>query len=1063
MSTRPAQLTLIKAGAGAGKTHRIMQALTQWIADDYVAADKVLAVTYTRAAAKEMKGRVKEELLKLGLFDKAALVAQSNISTIHSFGTEIIKQFTYELGISPKPRQVNEAEQVQMLKQALEQVTEVTDLVINVRALGYGSGFGKGGFQTAADTIRQTMMTCIDRLRALGKDVSDQQYLLDSALNKLTNAYGFTSNGDALTRDLREAVRQLQKAYPSLDETPEKWRKNSASREFLTTVYSISADEPRLDNEWKLWAKLQTITAPSISSDKGDGPDSYLVLAVWHAADKLSDHPGPLAQQHDHLTALLNGALVALQQYQDLKRSTSLIDFGDMVGLANEIVSNSEHLAEVCQQYQCLIIDEFQDTNPLQFALLRHFQKQGLPTLIVGDLKQSIMGFQGSDRRLFNALLNNADASEQQELTSNWRSTAKLMTFINQMGTTLYGEEYQHLDPQVTFQSHSDLKPVQVLEFQKSKWGRDGKTKNKLRVSEEGQAALANHIKSLLVQGLTVVDKDTLQPRPMKASDIAVLAPKHKGLQDLAGYLHQVSLQTQIEAPGFLEMSSVDCLLNLLLVVADPNDRYSLLSAITSDIFTDDAAATLEDNLAVYLKQQNFTSDLTEQLSGLPNNLHARPLHGQLLEIVDALDFITMLSERGDGKEQRAATLKLIGLAQEFDQLNFVAANAEGIYGKSAPTFAAWLKQSKKDSKSTVDQQPDLHDTGNDAVVMSTWHSSKGREWPIVMVLSGHDANSPKLDSITMAYQSDEIEQMLPQSFVQILPKFADKTSNKRMLQQIQDEAQQTQLNLFYVALTRAREQVILPWFEGFQDESMLSILNPMFDAGKSQFEYGWKQVSSIDTEIENGVVAARVTVQPYWQNRAIPEVLAHTINPSLLAHGPDTTQAEEADTDDQAYESSDYHTALDLGYLDQRKQANETGTLVHRFYQVYLQRPELISKLVEQNAAYVGTEEAKLLEVHLKAFKLWVQRHCQNLIRWQSEVPILASNELGQTISGSIDLLVECVDGYWVIDHKTAKRRQPSEHWAQLKAYEQCLKLDKPVIGLVINWVRFGCVDYLQ
>jgi ATP-dependent exoDNAse (exonuclease V) beta subunit len=141
---------------------------------------------------------------------------------------------------------------------------------------------------------------------------------------------------------------------------------------------------------------------------------------------------------------------------------------------------------------------------------------------------------------------------------------------------------------------------------------------------------------------------------------------------------------------------------------------------------------------------------------------------------------------------------------------------------------------------------------------------------------------------------------------------------------------------------------------------------------------------------------------------------------------------------------------------------ANDTGTLIHRFYQVYLQRPELLSKLLEQNAHIIKETEATLLKEHLDGFKLWMQQHLKNMISWQSEVPILSSNEQGQTISGSIDLLVECTDGYWIIDHKTDRLRQPSAHRAQLQAYRQCLTLDKPVIGLAINWIRMGGVDCL-
>jgi ATP-dependent exoDNAse (exonuclease V) beta subunit len=75
--------------------------------------------------------------------------------------------------------------------------------------------------------------------------------------------------------------------------------------------------------------------------------------------------------------------------------------------------------------------------------------------------------------------------------------------------------------------------------------------------------------------------------------------------------------------------------------------------------------------------------------------------------------------------------------------------------------------------------------------------------------------------------------------------------------------------------------------------------------------------------------------------------------------------------------------------------------------------------------------------------------------------LPTLSINELGQTVSGTIDLLLETEKGYWIVDHKTDKIAEYSKHHAQLMAYAQALKLDKPVLGLAVHWVRFGCIEF--
>src|SRR5690606_1969222 len=148
-------------------------------------------------------------------------------------------------------------------------------------------------------------------------------------------------------------------------------------------------------------------------------------------------HPGPLQAALENLQLVINSAMEIIGQYQNAKRNSGLVDYTDMVGLAHEIMHNDSWLNELASQFDCLIIDEFQDTNPLQYALLDRLHQRGVPVFIVGDLKQAIMGFQGADSRLFAGLLeqHSNTAGAVQELTENWRSTPELMQFINAMGT----------------------------------------------------------------------------------------------------------------------------------------------------------------------------------------------------------------------------------------------------------------------------------------------------------------------------------------------------------------------------------------------------------------------------------------------------------------------------------------------------------------------------------------------------------------------------------------------------------------------------------------------------
>ena len=149
-----------------------------------------------------------------------------------------------------------------------------------------------------------------------------------------------------------------------------------------------------------------------------------------------------------HISALIAAGQDVLVHYAEAKRKAGLVDYGDMIALAAEMLrSRPDVLSTLVERINCLVVDEFQDTNPLQFALLWQLKEAGVPTVTVGDLKQAIMGFQGADPRLFDALIQqNQDVSKP--LTSNWRSQPDLMHFINAIGPGLFGENYVPLTPQ---------------------------------------------------------------------------------------------------------------------------------------------------------------------------------------------------------------------------------------------------------------------------------------------------------------------------------------------------------------------------------------------------------------------------------------------------------------------------------------------------------------------------------------------------------------------------------------------------------------------------------------
>lgn len=1046
--------TLIKAGAGAGKTHTIQSQLTSWVREGAVQPDRILAVTFTKAAANEMRQRIRIDLLKAGLIQEANRVQDATITTIHAFGLEILQSFAWEKGLSPEPRQLTEHEQKLLLNRALNQVETIGPLIDNLQQYGYSGTYKGTNWVEAADQLQNMLLSVTNHLRSLGKGEAgsgeEAETLLQEAQNRVRELYGHTFKAEPLRQALWVAIETLKTEYPNKAPLKNEWGSSDATKAFVDAIYDATPE--RLEYDWPLWKKLQETTGRTLKRRNAGGPENaHLAESIWDAADQLQVHPGPIDEALYHIECLLSGALEALDHYQNLKVESGLIDYGDMVTFANTILDDPEWRHEIAGQFDCLIIDEFQDTNPLQYALLQRLQEQGIPTLIVGDLKQSIMGFQGADPRLFNALLNQEQANQGNvsELTSNWRSTPGLMNFINPMGQALFGDDYQPLTAQANYSS--ELTPVHLLHFSKNIW-KNGTKGDKPDLYREGGIAMANHIRSLLENKQPVTDREEGEQRPIKPSDIAVLARTHTKLQGFADALRQVGIRPQLQEPGLFDCPAVQWVLNALQWITNPNDRYSALALLTSPLINGHDSETLEAQLRHRVNEGTLDTTPLDALVPTANPIAFQPVSRQVESIIEHGALYQRLQQRENGHQERANLVTLLGLTQSFQQQQPETLQAQGLFGHSAATFQAWLAENREE----FDTQTDADPQAEDAVTLKTWHGAKGLEWPVVLILQGEEARKTELPATDMAYTSKDARQMLEHSFVRILPDFADPRTKDRMKEPLLPEHDQANRNLYYVAMTRAREQLILSWYGEPKEGSLIHRISNLFKPETdATFEYQETAMTSdmaTPPELES-TTQTRKTFPVH--EHATPEKLENTKTPSL-SH-------ESAATSPCNSEELHYGSPLALEALRTEVRADELGSWIHRLYQTNLKNPNLIDRVF----ALAPVEDlqqqwkAHCLD-HLNTLKQTLHKQL-NMIQAHCECPVLALNQQGQTLSGIIDLLVETDEGYWVIDHKTDTDNDASKHWSQIQAYANCLNLEKPVLGLAVNWTQHGILETLE
>jgi len=1053
MTTLPS-LTIVPAGAGSGKTHYIQDTLTKWIRDQGLAPEKIVAVTFTEAAASELRGRIRAGLVNAGLLEQAHLLEQAYISTIHGFGLRLITEFAFDGGGSPVPRLLNEDEQDFLAGHALAHSSAANQIMSNLDRYGYRNSFSAKTV-SVEDSFRKLLLGFIATLRSVGKE-DGTDTLRPGVEQRIREIYGDTRLADHLKGRLLGAIQALLQSFPV--DISSQCKVGEKIREELKNNFSDikrAENGTLLDSDWRLWKRLGNLKTYKRGSKLPPGYDD-LADDVIAAAQALPMHPGPLADALEHANLLLSAAIETLQSYRNDKQERGLLDFTDMLANARQLLMSSPNtLAALRERVDCLVVDEFQDTNPLQFSLLWSLTRLGVPTIVVGDLQQAIMGFQNADARLLKAL-----CSQHHELTSpltgNWRSSRQLMGWINAMGSGFFGADYTALIPRANFTSQ--LSPLEAIDIPSS---------TKLDV-------LASHVTGRIHALLhddtqQVYDKSLGAIRRLRGGDIAIICPTNTRMLYYANRLRIAGIPCRLQEAGWSVSPVVRLALYALSYVADPNDLHAAVYLAVTEL----GSHTLESALTKLVEGRPLIDPLTlDKLKNIVQQTVDYRTGEVLAAVIGALDLYGVITYWTDAEQARANLLRLQEECLEFELANPEALACGGYYGTGVKSFLAWL-QGKIERD---DNQPDPSVLDEHAVQLTTWHSSKGKEWPIVVVCGMDDDYAPRLPTTRVFYEDfSDLGSILDKVQVEIFPDFDATLTKSNLLEELAQEAEESAMRILYVALTRAREKLILEWpshqankdfknttyWQLFVDKVGASLTGTTMALGDEVFDCQVqvtnKEPLEIASQEDDQVLASigrRVIVPGQFPENLTPE---HQTPSSL--HGDHTTPL--------LFRAIQYAKPV-MAMLE--LPAMERGILLHRCFEVLLQKPELEGRLVAVLGEAATPEECSAIATMVNALRCYLQEQLAP-ISLKCEEPFIRLDEKGTVITGTIDLLLETEDGFWIIDHKsdqideTDLSAMTAWYYPQLRAYCEAVSdfyPDKALKGIMINWIGLGILTVI-
>ncbi|MYJ74515.1 MAG: AAA family ATPase, partial [Gammaproteobacteria bacterium] len=388
-------VTFISAGAGSGKTYRLIDELEKAIVEDAVPPAGILATTFTVKAATELRERVRDRLLAHGRLDLAERTAESLIGTVHGVCERLLKRFAFELGLSPQSNVMSIDDGARFFNQALDRVLpidRVREMNAYVRRLGIldrGLPTWQSLVKAIADKARENNLRD-DALRAMGKHNADD---LLAFLPAPSNEDPTQALVDIVTRTIRELP---QGSYKGIDK-------------YRALLEDQEADLNEPDCPWSVWMRLAgTSSLKSIVDEVG---------RVQSAAARYASHPGFHQDLRGYTQGLFEIAADTLERFQAAKRERGLIDFNDMEQLMLQALDEEAVRTRLAGEIELLLVDEFQDTDPMQLALFLKFAALADKAIFVGDVKQAIYEFRGCDPTLVFDTLDGLTAGDAQRHT----------------------------------------------------------------------------------------------------------------------------------------------------------------------------------------------------------------------------------------------------------------------------------------------------------------------------------------------------------------------------------------------------------------------------------------------------------------------------------------------------------------------------------------------------------------------------------------------------------------------------------------------------------------------
>lgn len=785
---------VVSASAGSGKTAVLVERLCQLVLKDHISIDSILAMTFTKDAAAEMKARLlsklKEQPKTDYILQQMALLETASISTIDSFCLSIVQNYYYKIPISyTMSKQTASSAQTRIsFENAYKHAIQDLDLNSYTKLKMYFHSFGKTeeDIQKYIEDILAIINSKSEEdAKAWMENIQESYTYLNPKIMEYALKY-FHNHCLAMTEILDEVINQIAK--------PEDYeiKKEYLSKCLDATSYSDFKSQFELYLKNTIGFK-KTIDKVDYSKYQASFKEheTRIVENLFDEAFYLKD-----IQSHKNLVDTLFDLTNKVKLYFQLeKKKMEVIDFNDMEHFAYQLLQDPMIKEEMYNKYQMILVDEFQDTNELQEKIIASFCHEN-NVFRVGDIKQSIYGFRQANPKIMQAWMEKEDDTNTPLLLQeNYRSNASVIQFNNDfyskiMNNELSGEQFKDIDIAnvgTKGQMESPQYPVRFLYTEYK--------------DEEGNKATIkkNHNENrfdLIAQD--IIEKHNAG---MSYKSMCVLTRNHAPQEKLKAVFEAYNIPAMITIDhGFFTNPAIQIVISTLKALEDLTDDISLCASLMSPLFNvsfsqiANCCIEKEKGTSLYMsiKSEDFMKPFFELYANKNKTIT------QLLQYIYAYNNFYYTSTTIQDKNNLDYLLELAG---QFENQNDIH---------------SFVLQLSKDAMQDQTQEASLYGKEDDVVQVKTMHQSKGLQFPIVYILSQHEQRDKHgsscilLDStLGLSLKGLSLDYKLKYNSIYHLA-----LQTKKELDDLAEE-----MRVFYVATTRPqKELVIVDTIESIED-----------------------------------------------------------------------------------------------------------------------------------------------------------------------------------------------------------------------------------------------------